>query len=80
MLLGCTNGYILRDSFFPFHPSCVPDLVKYANVEKLRGEMSQLLGAHAGGVECGDVVEETFLPETEVRKRLMKMHVCQLAW
>ena len=73
-IVECTNGYIKNEPLFPFHASCIPDVVKYANVEKMRTEMAQLLSVHAGAVECGNAFGEIFMTENEVKSALQAKH------
>lgn len=74
-LKKCSNGYIIKTPIFPFHSSCAPDLVKYANVEKLRSELAEILSIHAGAVECGNAIGDAYLSELEVKAALSIRHV-----
>jgi hypothetical protein len=78
-LVRCGPGYIKVSPSFPFHEYCAPDLVKYANAEKLIDEASELLRQQAGAVECGEKIGDIFLTEPELKKALRLNHVCILS-
>jgi hypothetical protein len=71
----CTNGYILRKPVFPWHASCAPDLVKYANVERMRKELAATLSERAGAIKCGTESGDVHIPDVDAKAFLKKLHV-----